>query len=350
MQHSLKMAGTLLLGLAFAFILSFSRASSLPAKVIYQFSEDIGTSWLEGLLVRDNGDLLMTTLTPTPSIYTLSRPWHAEPKITSNITLPNLTGALSLADIGQNRYAVAAANFTDKVYLADGTIEVWVLDLCEPEKPKHHRLVSMPEAGELNDMVVVKDSDGSTKILVADATKGRIWKVSMDTGAYSVWLDTSEMKPLSDGYPGPFGINGMRFGMDGHIYFSNTNTHTIWRIKTRADGSASPSDVESVLKVPGVRGLDSFAIDKHNRLWVASNFDNKLILVERHGSSWKSKVVLGGDTAHIVAGDTAVAFGQGKKEASMLYVVTGGAYASPVPPDDFTEPAKVVQVDVSSMM
>lgn len=342
------MAGTLLLGLALAFLLNFSLATSLPAKVIYQFPQDIGTSWLEGVLVRDNGDLLLTTITPSASIYTLSRPWDAEPKITSNITLPNhLTGALSLADLGRNKYAVAAAKFHDLVYLKNHTSEVWLLDLNNPEKPKYHHVASMPEAGELNDMVVLNnDSSGDINILVADATYGRIWKVSMSTGEYSVWLSTPEMKPVPGTLPGPFGINGLRYGTDGYLYFTNTNTHTISRIRPRADGSANREDVEYVLEIPGVLGLDSFAIDKHNRLWVASNFDNKLILVERRGHSWKSQVVLGGSTKHIVAGDTAVAFGRGKEEDSMLYVVTSGALVQ-VPPNDFKEPAKVVRVDVS---
>ena len=105
--------------------------------------------------------------------------------------------------------------------------------------------------------------------------------------------------------------------------------------------------MEYVHEVCGAAALDSFAVDKDNRLWVTSNRDNKLILVERHGSAWKSEVVLGGATQHVVAGDTAVAFGRTKEEASMLYVVTGGALGLPVPPNNFTEPAKVVQVNVS---
>ena len=143
-----------------------------------------------------------------------------------------------------------------------------------------------------------------------------------------------------------FGINGLRYGTDGFLYFSNTNTRIIWRTKTQADGSASP-DVDYVHEVRRAAALDSFAIDKDNRLWVASNRDNKLILVERQGSTWKSEVVLGGETKHVIAGDTSVAFGRTEKDASMLYVVTSGAFASPVPPNSFTEPAKVAPVNVS---
>ena len=197
-------------------------------------------------------------------------------------------------------------------------------------------------------MVVLKTSGSATDLLVADSTFGRIWKVSIETGAHSVWLDSPEMKhPLPYPERWPFGINGLRYGTDGFLYFSNTNTRIIWRIKVRPDGSASSDEVEYVHEVCDAAALDNFAVDKDNRLWVTSNRDNKLILVERQGSTWKSKVVLGGDTERVVAGDTAVAFGRPAHEASTLYVVTSGAHVAPVPPDNFTEPAKVVQVDVS---
>lgn len=354
MKHLSKATGVMHLSLVLAFLLAFCGASQLPAKVIYQMPADIGVTWLECVLVRDNGDLLLTTVSPSPSIYTLSRPWDAEPKITSNITLPNsnLTGALGLADLRGNIYAVAAGTFHDSVTLTHHTSEVWLLDLSDPGKPTTHHVASMPEAGELNDMVVLKGHGNAADILVADSSFGRIWKVSMETGKYSVWLESPEMGAHIDPKAWPFGINGMRYGTDGYLYFSNTNTRIIWRIKMHADGSVSPNDVEFVHKVHGAAALDNFAVDKDNRLWVASNKDNKLILVEQQGHSWKSKVVLGGDTKHVVAGDTAVAFETTKKEADTLYVVTSGAFAAPVPngsPNGFTEPAKVVQVDVSGV-
>lgn len=351
MEYALKTTGRWKLGVTLAFLVALIRASSLPVKVIYQFPEDLGKSWLECVLVRDNGDLLLTTLKPSASIYTLSHLWSAHPQITSNITIPHLDGALSLVELSQNKYAVGAAKFND-IYLKDGTSELWLVDLSNAKKPTYRHLASIPEAGELNDMVVLKGSDTATDILVADATHYRIWKVSIETGAHSVWLDSPEMHVQINNSTErwPFGINGLRYGTDGYLYFTNTNTRIIWRIKPRADGTATPDDVEYVHEVCAAAALDSLAIDQYNRLWVASNKDNKLILVERHGSTWKSEVVLGGDTKRIVAGDTAVTFGKTEKDALMLYVVTSGANASPIPPHNFTEPAKVVRVNVSGRL
>lgn len=78
-------------------------------------------------------------------------------------------------------------------------------------------------------------------------------------------------------------------------------------------------------------------------MFVCSNFGNTVFAVDVDGGKGR-KTVLGALGELTVGGDTSAAFGRGKGDGNVLYVVTGGAMGSPVN-GTLIEGGKVVAVD-----
>ncbi|OAA60193.1 Six-bladed beta-propeller, TolB-like protein [Akanthomyces lecanii RCEF 1005] len=329
--------------------ITLATTSQISASTIYTFPTE--PSWFENVYVGANGKLVLSTISPNASVYVLHQPWNTsvEHALTKQ-TLPGLNGTLGLAEVREDIYAVAAGQFKNISQFVDGSAEMWIVDLIDSSNSKC--IARMPEAGELNGMVAIPNSpDGD--VLVADSSLGQIWKVSTvgkNAGAYKVWLKSDEMA-IKSSQPErwPFGINGLQHSSTGTLYFTNTNTVTIWSIDTTKQTKPGQNmQVELVADLSGLAvALDDIALSKDGKaIYATSNKDNKLIAVHRVGRRWISKVILGGDGFAEVAGDTAASFGKTRYDRDSLYVVTSGRAWSG-DNDTLKGPAKIVRLDLS---
>ena len=82
-----------------------------PYKTVYQFAKGV---WLENLVQRANGNLLVTVATPSPDVYEINP--SAEPHSQSAklvATIPEATSALSIVELDvPDAFMVAANNFS----------------------------------------------------------------------------------------------------------------------------------------------------------------------------------------------------------------------------------------------
>lgn len=216
-------------------------------------------------------------------------------------------------------------------------MKVWEVDLRN-EKPTTRVITKIPESGFLNGVTSI--SGCSSAVLVADTGSSRVWRVDTATGEYEKAAEVPEMLPVANATL-QLGVNGVHV-RDGYLYFDNSNHGAIYRLPIDKRGIAvEGAEAELVAKLADGTNMDDFLIDEEGRFWAATNSGNTVEIAD--GVS-PSVVVVGSLTELTVAGDTALALGRTKEDKNIVYVVTGGALASPVN-GTLTEPAKVVAID-----
>ncbi|KAI2610512.1 hypothetical protein GGR54DRAFT_369406 [Hypoxylon sp. NC1633] len=321
-----------------------SRTAKLPAKTIFQFNET-GT-WLENLAVRPNGDLLLTMLSPSASIWTLKRPYSSAPSPALLHTFDNATGVGGIAETTPDTYVVVAAAFSGPGQPIAGTAAAYSVSFQpQTHNPNHgpaspspsvHKIADIPEAQLLNGVASV----GSTTVLIADSYAGVLYRLDTANGHYAVILRVPELSAPT-GATLPFGVNGLKVHAN-HVYWSNSGTTTLYRVAIDAYGYPAPAPATKTVQVQTVAKLDApfiddIAIDVRGVLFAATNADNKVDAVRPDGTV---STVVGGAADDTVAGDTAVAFGRTPLDRGVIYVTTSGTL-----PGGGTEPAKVVAVN-----
>ncbi|KAL6411021.1 Six-bladed beta-propeller TolB-like protein [Ilyonectria robusta] len=303
----------------------------LPTKLIYQFPN---VTWLENIAVRSNGQLLVGFGTE-PALYSVE-PDSNNPKPTLVYTFPNATAVFGISEVYPDVFAMAVGNFTwRKEAGVWHTWSVWKADFTGDDGPEVSKVTDIGEALWLNGMATVPGASGN--VLISDSSLGAIWKLDVNTKKYEIAIQRPEMAPLN--FHPYIGINGLRIHRD-YAYFLTSNSASAYRIKLSVKGYALPG---AKLELIGQYsfGLDDFAIDSDGIIWACTNLNHT---VEALGPSGEYATVAGSSTELTVAGDTSAAFGRGKKDKQVLYVVTSGAWSKPVN-GTITEGGKIVAVD-----
>ncbi|KAH7145427.1 hypothetical protein B0J13DRAFT_607114 [Dactylonectria estremocensis] len=303
----------------------------LPTKLIYQFPN---VTWLENIAVRSNGQLLVGFGTEA-ALYSVD-PDSNNPNPTLVYAFPNATAVFGISEVYPDVFALALGNFTwQKEAGVWHTWSVWTVDFTGDDGPEVSKVADIGEALWLNGMATVPGAPGN--VLMSDSSLGALWKLDINTRKYEIAIERPEMAPLNFH---PFiGINGLRILRD-HAYFLTSNSASAYRIKLSSKGYALPgAKLERIGQYSF--GLDDFAIDSHGTLWACTNLNHT---VAAFGTSGEFATVAGSSTEMTVAGDTSAAFGRGRKDKQVLYVVTSGAWSKPVN-GTMTEGGKIVAVD-----
>lgn len=322
-------------------------ASPLPlrTRVVTQFPAAPPGTWIENIAARANGDLLLTVLSPSASLYGVTDPTSEKPAVELLHTFGDgASGLVGIAEPAPELFVVAgygAANSTTNTTAA----LVWTVDFRgvhgHDKKPEAKLVKKLDGAGVLNGVAALPGGHGDA-VLVADSSKGLVWRVDIKTGAYEVAVQVAEMS--GSGASG-IGVNGIHATRDGFLYWTNSAARTIYRLRITPRGSAVPyARVEVVAAIDAIF-LDDFAIGDDGTIFVATNFDNRLIAVQ--AGTNRSVVVAGSNTEFTVAGDTAAVFGRGTADRRTLYVSTTGGLGMPVN-GTLTEGGKVVAVDTTA--
>ncbi len=307
-------------------------AHLLPTHTLFQFNKN--RTWLENIAVRPNGDLLVAILSPTPSLYTLKRPYSTTREFSLLHTFDNATGLLGIAETDVDSFAMLFVQLTNTP--VPGSSTIWGVSF-QHDNMTTRKIASILDVELPNGITSVP---GSPAVLVADGRGGTITRCDTRTGASEVVLQRIESAPLPS-EPESIGINGIHY-RKGYFYWSNSAFVSIFRIRVDEQGYlAADAEVETVGQIDA-SFIDDFAEDHVGTSWVATNSDNTIVALRSDG--W-SEVVAGEPAKFTLAGCTAAAFGRTPHDSRTLYVTTSGAIRAPI--NGVTEPAKIVAVDTS---
>ena len=190
--------------------------------------------------------------------------------------------------------------------------------------------------GTLNRTIPLADAkfvNGATFLssgvtLVNDAQGGRIYRVDLDTGEVSIWLEATFLAPdpqRSELIPG---ANGIKVH-DGYVYVTNSSRMTVVRLPI-IGADQRPGKPETIASDVV---LDDFAMAADGTIYGTTHLYDSVVRVELDGTRTTIATAQDG-----VTGSTA-AFGRGEDDSSVLYVVgDGGVYLDP---DNLVQPQVV---------
>jgi sugar lactone lactonase YvrE len=297
-------------------------------KTLFQLSTQ--PTWFENIAVRKNGTLLVTRI-DVPEL------WEVDPKTgigKSILSVPKIMGLTGVNELMPDVFALGGGDYDFAAGRhVPGSNGLWVADL-RGEEPHLRLVVMIPEIGLLNGTATWDEKT----VLAADSVEGKIYKIDVETGAYSVCLDDETLK-IADGAPTPLGVNGVKVH-DGHVYFSNTTRQLFCRVPVDKDIKATgPVEVFA-----SGFAQDDFCIAEDGTAYVTTHPTNMVMKVPPGGG--EAVLLAGAYTSMEVASGTACALGRTDEDKDVLYVCTSGAIILPV--NGETEPAKVVAIKLDA--
>ncbi|KAH9904864.1 hypothetical protein F4778DRAFT_731036 [Xylariomycetidae sp. FL2044] len=310
----------------------------LPSRVVAQLPADETNGFIENIAVRSNGDLLLTTFSPTAALYTIENPSSSTTQLTLLHQFEGGTSTFGIVETFPDTF-VLTSSYLDGLTARPNTTKLWEVKFDGAKRGSFttRKIADVDEAQGINGMAAVP---GANAVLAADLGRGEVCRIDLTTGAYETVLAVPEVQPVPGG-AFVAGVNGLKIH-GGYLYWSNSNRVALYRIRINGNGyPVVGAAVEEIATIEGATLIDDFALDAHDNIWAATNVDNSLVVV---GTDRSQQVVLGSPTELTLAGDTAVAFGRTPRDRHIAYVTTSGAQLSPVN-GTITEPGKVVAVD-----
>ncbi|KAJ6142488.1 hypothetical protein N7471_001941 [Penicillium samsonianum] len=305
----------------------------VKVETLFQFPNN--GSWIDNMVVRSDGNLLLTRL-DTPEVWlfnTTSR------NATLAYSFPNVTSCFGISEIEDDVFAVVVGNFSPKTFQpGPGSFSVHKLDFTDIDAEQNERalelptaseIIAMPEAEALNGMVTF--SRESNLVLIADSPKGVIWRVDTNTGDYSVALNDTTMAP-AEGQALPLGVNALTV-LGDYVYYTGTTRMVYCRIKV--DKDVNPiGDFEVIASgfLP-----DNVEMTDDGFAYIPTAPQNSIVRITPSG---QISLVTGGQVSTQLAGPSSVRL---SKDRQILYVGTNGGQIAPVL-GSFIEPAKIVKI------
>jgi len=154
---------------------------------------------------------------------------------------------VSLAPLGDGGHALAVhgAVFTAGPAAMRGSGAVLLLDAAGTLT----RRIALPEAIFPNGMLLLAPD----LLLLADSALGRIWAITLSTGAVAVWLDHASFAPAPNlPYPG---LNGIKRAGDG-LLLSNSAQRSLLRLGL----AGNAPEGAPALRASMTTGVDDFAV------------------------------------------------------------------------------------------
>ncbi len=274
-------------------------AARQSASSIYKLP---GSAWIENLVVRPNGQLLLARL-DTPEL------WSYDPAAKTGAKVVGFSGALSLTGIAEltpDVYAVITGNFSTRGFsVKSGSWAVWTVDLTGAA-PKATLVKLVPESGFFIGVTPL-DKDN---VLIADAGKATLYKMQLSTGAYSVVLTDASMKAPAQGSLVE-GVHGLKYS-NGTAYFTNTFGGGFYKV---AIDAASGKATDKPVQIASLNMAEDFVLapDGSGAFYVAQPNANAVAKITADGRSSK---------AATASSCSSVAFGRGATDKSTLYIAT----------------------------
>ncbi|KAJ4228175.1 hypothetical protein NW759_004255 [Fusarium solani] len=300
-----------------------------PATVSKVFQLDKIGTWFENLAVRENGAILATRL-DVPELWQVQPTTRTGKKL---LSIPQITHLLGITEVSDDVFVVGGANFTESGGVAVGTAQVWEVNMTGDE-PKARLITQIAEAGLPNGITRMN----SHQVLVADSTKGVIYKLDTKTGKYSVALNDPETMSIPEGAEITIGVNGIKILKD-HVYYTNTARQTFYRTPVNKNLDATgPAEV-----IASGFLQDDFTLLPDGTAYIAASALNTVLRVSGMG---QVSPIAGSKLSIDIASATAVQFGRTRKDRHTLYVTTSGDQLAPVN-GTVVVPAEVVAIHLA---
>lgn len=275
------------------------------------FQSNISGTWFENLAIRTNGDILATRL-DSAELWTVNPFTRTSSKL---LSFPQFSSLVGITEISNDLFILATGNFTARRAGVPGTgvpgtMQVLEIDLRGPT-PISRVAAIVPEGEFFNGLTRWDDES----VLVADSTKGLIWKVNVTTGESSIAISDITMTiPENASYP--LGVNGVKV-FDSYIYYTSTARQLFCRIPV--DEWATPTGPAQII-ASGIP-QDDFTILPDGTSYIATNSLDTIVKVEPDGSISHVAGITGSSE---LGSDTACQFGRMGNDSNILYVTTGG--------------------------
>ncbi|KAH7022372.1 hypothetical protein EDB80DRAFT_806070 [Ilyonectria destructans] len=299
-------------------------------RTIFQLSSQ--PTWFENISIRPNGIVLATRL-DIPEV------WAIDPVTSTGSSLIQLplaeddpTNALTgICELSPDVFAIGAGvyDMIGGTGPKHGSFSIWLADLTR-DKPRVSKITDTPEI-VINGMATWDEQT----ILVTDCLNGKIYRLDISSGSYSVALEDETMT-LPPNAPFPICINGLkvhRTATQAYVYYTNTTRQSVYRLPVTP--TLEPAGLAETL----ASGLlpDDLAVAQDGTVYVCTNTTNTIVRIPPGGG--EAVAVAGEANDMAVAGSTSCVFREGEK---VLYVATSGGIMAPV--DGRSEPAKIAEV------
>ncbi|KAK4247493.1 hypothetical protein C7999DRAFT_32040 [Corynascus novoguineensis] len=277
-----------------------------PIRNIHTFPKN---TFIENIAVRSNGSLLVTSMS-VPTLFTIN-PSLSDPDASVLPTFPNATGISGIAETAPDRLRPC-----DR-HLGPGQ---------HPYSPfsSGSALSRPPNSTILNGLA--PHPSKRNLLLAADSARGALWRVDLATGAHAVVLESDLLKPTGTAPGTHLGVNGLRAGTDGYVYFTNSAQGFLGRVKVDQNGEGVvyddfALDFASLSSSSSSSSKEAVAGAAEQAIWIASH------------PSYAVRVGLGdgeqglmNDTAKLL-NPTSAEFGRGGEgQRRTLYVTNGGEF------------------------
>lgn len=170
----------------------------------------------------------------------------------------------------------------------------------------------MPDIGFPDGMTTISASQGL--LYIADAFNGSVFRLSVNTAAYSVIIDDPNMKFLSTSITN-LSINGVKI-RNCFLYWSNSGNPIFTRIRINSVGA--PIGTSEV--VASIKQVDDFVFRSDGTAWMCQNQLESLSVID----GTQSQLVAGSNISTLLAGVTAGEFGRTLATSQILYLTTNG--------------------------
>ncbi|KAL9074426.1 MAG: hypothetical protein Q9157_004386 [Trypethelium eluteriae] len=282
-------------------------------QTVHQFPD---FTWMENMAVRKNGQILGTDLSAGKFYLVDPQNPNLEPPVLAQF--PDGSCVLGIAEVQEDVF------YTQTIF-GDGytfnfqpnTSAFWEVDMrkySEKSLATVRKITDLPAVGLPNGMTLLSKDEGT--VLIADSTRGLIWRVNVHTGTSEVVFDDPLLKPISGAEPS-FGVNGVRI-VDSLLYFTSYNQALIASLPISHEGR--PTGPATVIS-SDVPTADDFAVDGHGNIWLTENVQNTLVRVSPNG---QVQTIAGGPNSTDLIGPVSAAFGRGYDDRDTLYISTDG--------------------------
>lgn len=222
-------------------LLGFTSQVSGQGVVTVVHTFPLGT-WIENLAVRKNG-LILATPASSPQLYQVDPEDEAVADLVS--TIPGHLSLSGITEVEPDVFYIGANNFSVSPPSAQpNTSAVYRVDVANyaPGKPLDPKLIAeFPDSILLNGFTTL--DRGQKLILIADAGKGWVWRLNVETGEKTVVV-SDRLMTITNPAKEPIGVNGLKIH-DGYLYWLNTNQEILAKIPITKD--AVPTGVASVV-------------------------------------------------------------------------------------------------------
>jgi hypothetical protein len=280
----------------------------------------------ENLVVRENGQILTTTVGPNASVYQVD-PLGKLPTTLIH-TFPNEVACVGIAERIPGIFYVATTyvNLTFPQTTVPSEYNINELNMLNvnvlqngtlSKQPLIKDVANLPHAALLNGIAFARP--GSEQLLVADSFRGLIWNVNVRNGTVGVSLNDTSTKGFGMG-PSNTGINGLKV-YGNKMYWTNTGRASFYT--TTIDANGMPTSAVTLIAANITAGVDDFVVDAEDTAFIAGPYN---AITKVNATTGHAEIVAGtfNSTTSSLGGPSAMKFGKLPFDRNSLYVTTNG--------------------------